>query len=118
MELSNFTMQVLKNFASINSNIVIHPGNTIMTVAEAKNILVSATVEETFHQEMGVYDLAEFLWPDDKELSTFFRHEKYIPPPPEEEEKVVVEHVVTRTSPPWKVTYTKSKFQSLRITPN
>lgn len=63
-------------------------------------------------------DLAEFLWPDDKELATFFRHEKYIPPPPEEEEKVVVEHVVTRTSPPWKVTYTKSKFQSLRITPN
>lgn len=64
-------------------------------------------------------DLAEFLWPDDKELTTFFRPEKYIPPPPpEEEEKVVVEHVVTRTSPPWKVTYTKSKFQSLRITPN
>lgn len=61
MELSNFTMQVLKNFASINSNIVINPGNTIMTVAEAKNILVSATVEETFPQEMGIYDLAEFL---------------------------------------------------------
>ena len=61
MELSNFTMQVLKNFASINSNIVIHPGNTIMTVAEAKNILVSATVEEMFPQEMGIYDLAEFL---------------------------------------------------------
>jgi len=62
-------------------------------------------------------DLAEFLWPDDKELSTFFRHEKYIPPP-EEEEKVVVDPIVIRISPPWKVTYTKSKFQSLRITPN
>lgn len=61
MELSNFTMQVLKNFASINSNIVIHPGNTIMTVAEAKNILASATVEETFPQEIGIYDLSEFL---------------------------------------------------------
>lgn len=61
MELSNFTMQVLKNFASINSNIVIKPGNTIMTVAEAKNVLASATVDETFPQEFGIYDLSEFL---------------------------------------------------------
>ncbi len=61
MELSNFTMQVLKNFASINSNIVIKPGNTIMTVAEAKNVLASATVAETFPQEFGIYDLSEFL---------------------------------------------------------
>lgn len=61
MELSNFTMQVLKNFASINSNIVIKPGNTIMTVAEAKNVLACATVAETFPQEFGIYDLSEFL---------------------------------------------------------
>jgi len=61
MELSNFTMQVLKNFASINSNIVIKPGNTIMTVAEAKNVLASATVDETFPVEFGIYDLSEFL---------------------------------------------------------
>lgn len=61
MELSNFTMQVLKNFASINSNIVINAGKTIMTVAEAKNILASADVEEMFPQEIGIYDLSEFL---------------------------------------------------------
>lgn len=61
MELSNFTMQVLKNFASINSNIVIKPGNSIMTVAEAKNVLASAQVSETFPQEFGIYDLPEFL---------------------------------------------------------
>jgi len=61
MELSNFTMQVLKNFASINSNVVIKPGNTIMTVAEAKNVLGSATVPETFPQQFGIYDLQEFL---------------------------------------------------------
>lgn len=61
MELSSFTMQVLKNFASINSNIVIKPGNKIMTVAEAKNVLGSAIVAETFPQEFGIYDLPEFL---------------------------------------------------------
>lgn len=61
MELSSFTMQVLKNFASINSNIVIHPGNVIKTMSEAKNIVGHATVTETFPQKFGIYDLSEFL---------------------------------------------------------
>ena len=61
MELSNFTMQVLKNFATVNSNVVIKPGNTIMTMAEAKNVLGQPTVSETFAQKFGIYDLQEFL---------------------------------------------------------
>lgn len=61
MELSNFTMQVLKNFATINSNVVIQPGNCIMSMAEPKNILGQATVLETFPQQFGIYDLQEFL---------------------------------------------------------
>lgn len=61
MQLSSFTMQVLKNFASINSNIVIKPGNEILTMSEAKNILGSAKVSETFEQQFGIYDLSEFL---------------------------------------------------------
>ena len=61
MELSNFTMQVLKNFATVNSNVVIKPGNTIMTMAEPKNILGQATVTEDFPQQFGIYDLQEFL---------------------------------------------------------
>jgi len=61
MQLSSFTMQVLKNFATINSNIVIKPGNEIMTMSEAKNILGSAKVSETFGQQFGIYDLSEFL---------------------------------------------------------
>lgn len=61
MELSSFTMQVLKNFASINSNIVIQPGNVVTTMAEARNVLGSANVAETFEQTMGIYDLSEFL---------------------------------------------------------
>lgn len=61
MELSPFTMQVLKNFASINSNIVIHPGTEITTVSEAKNIVGKANIDETFAQQVGIYDLPEFL---------------------------------------------------------
>jgi len=61
MELSNFTMQTLKNFSSINPNLVIHPGKTIMTMSEAKNILAQATVPEEFDRTFGIYDLSEFL---------------------------------------------------------
>jgi len=61
MELSNFTMQTLKNFSSINPNLVIHPGKTIMTMSEAKNILAQATVPEEFDKTFGIYDLSEFL---------------------------------------------------------
>lgn len=61
MELSSFTMQTLKNFSSINPNLVIHPGKSIMTMSEAKNILAQATVPEEFDRTFGIYDLSEFL---------------------------------------------------------
>jgi len=61
MQLSSFTQQVLKNYATINSNIVFRPGNVIMTMSEAKNILSQATVPEAFANEFGIYDLPEFL---------------------------------------------------------
>ena len=61
MELSSFTMQTLKNFSSINPNLVIHPGKSVMTMSEAKNILAQATVPEEFDRTFGIYDLSEFL---------------------------------------------------------
>lgn len=61
MKLSSDTLAVLKNFASINSNIVFRGGSTVKTMSEAKNILASATVAEDFPAEFGIYDLNEFL---------------------------------------------------------
>jgi len=61
MKLSSDTLAVLKNFASINSNIVFRGGSTIKTMSEAKNILASANVTEDFPSDVGVYDLNEFL---------------------------------------------------------
>ena len=61
MKLSSETNNILKNFAAINSNIVINTGNEIKTIAEAKNILGKATVNETFDTSFGIYDLNEFL---------------------------------------------------------
>lgn len=61
MEINTNTVNILKNFAAINSNIVIKPGNKLMTISEAKNVLAEATVTETFDKTIGIYDLQEFL---------------------------------------------------------
>jgi len=61
MKLSKHTIDIFKNFASINQNLLIHPGNMIDTRTVAKNIYVQATVDDVFEQEFGVYNLAELL---------------------------------------------------------
>jgi len=61
MELSDRTLSVLKNFASINSNIVFVEGNELKTISVAKNILAKATLDESFPSTFGIYDLNEFL---------------------------------------------------------
>ena len=61
MQISKETLEVLSNFASINPNISISPGQQLKTIAEAKNIMASAEITEDFPQEFGIYDLNEFL---------------------------------------------------------
>lgn len=61
MKLSNETIATLKNFASINSNLVINVGSTVKTISEAKNILATAHIKESFDTSFGIYDLNEFL---------------------------------------------------------
>lgn len=61
MELSENTLSVLKNFSSINQNILIRSGNTIKTISEARNVLATAEVTEEFPRDFGVYDLNEFI---------------------------------------------------------
>ena len=61
MELSDRSLQVLKNFSGINPNIIIKSGNTIRTQAEATNILATATVDQSFPKDFGIYDLNEFI---------------------------------------------------------
>lgn len=61
MELTENTLQVLKNFSSINQNILIRQGNTLKTISEARNILAKATLDVEFPQDFGIYDLNEFI---------------------------------------------------------
>ena len=61
MKLSEDTIAVLKNFATINPNLVIKPGQKLKTIAESKTIMAEADIVEDFPNEVGIYDLNEFL---------------------------------------------------------
>jgi hypothetical protein len=61
MKLSNNTLTLLKNYSTINGNLVVKEGNKILTISDKKNIMSSAEVEESFSQPFGIYDLNEFL---------------------------------------------------------
>lgn len=61
MKLSKETIAIMKNFAQINSNLLIKPGKQLTTISAAKSVYASATVPEVFDTQFGIYDLNEFL---------------------------------------------------------
>jgi len=61
MRLSKETFNILKNFAVINSNILIKPGNLLRTVSMGKNIYAEAKVSEEFDTQIAIWDLNKFL---------------------------------------------------------
>ena len=61
MKLSDTTLATLKNFAGINSNIVLNSGNVVKTMSESKTIMSSARIDEYIPSQIGIYDLSEFL---------------------------------------------------------
>jgi hypothetical protein len=61
MKISDKTFDVLKNFATINSSIMVRAGNVVRAVSEQKNILAKAVVDESFPQQFAIYELNRFL---------------------------------------------------------
>ena len=61
MQLSGDTRDVLKNFSTINQNLMVKSGNTINTKSAMKNIVAKATIPDSFSDEFAIYDLNEFL---------------------------------------------------------
>jgi len=61
MRISEGTMDVLKNFSTINPSLAFKQGNIIRTVSEQKNILAQAVVEDAFPVDFAIYELNQFL---------------------------------------------------------
>ena len=55
MKLSKTTLELLKNFATINTNLLVKSGSSLSTVSASKSILAKGTIEESFPQEFAIY---------------------------------------------------------------
>jgi hypothetical protein len=61
MKLSEHTLAILKNFAGINSGVVLQEGNIQKTINHEQVILFEAQIQDSFPEKVGIYDLNQFL---------------------------------------------------------
>jgi hypothetical protein len=61
MQLSKNTLEVLKNYATINESLFVKSGNMLRTVSKGKTVLAEATVDETFPSDFGILELNQLL---------------------------------------------------------
>lgn len=61
MKLSDRTVGVLKNFATISPSLIVEPGNVIRTISPRRGVVARAEVAETFPKSFAIYNLAQFL---------------------------------------------------------
>lgn len=61
MKLSAKTIQILKNFSSINPSIMFNAGNVLSTISPLKTVMARAQIDETIEKDFGIFDLNRFL---------------------------------------------------------
>jgi hypothetical protein len=91
MKLNTRTIQVLKNFASINPSIQFSEGTNLKTISPNKTMMAKAKLEDIIPSTFAIYDLSRFLGV----VSLF-----------EDPEYQIDERMVNIASPGRKVSYT------------
>jgi hypothetical protein len=61
MKLSKDTLNLIKNYASINGNLVLKPGKKLSTIHIQNKIFSFATIDEDFPVQFPIYDVNELL---------------------------------------------------------
>jgi hypothetical protein len=61
MKLSENTIEVLKNFSTINQGLIVKKGSHLKTLSTNKNIKAEADIAEEFTQDFAIYDLNKTL---------------------------------------------------------
>ncbi len=61
MRLSEKTLEILKNFTTINQSLFFKQGNTLRTISVMKNVLAEAEIDEHIPRDFAIYDLPQFL---------------------------------------------------------
>ena len=61
MKLDNRTVQVLKNFSTINPSLLFTKGKTLTTVSPSKTTMARAVIGEEIPSSFAIYELSRFL---------------------------------------------------------
>ena len=61
VQLSKKTIDLLRNFSTINKSILIQPGKFLQTMSVNKNIIAMGQIAENIPEQMAIYDLPLFL---------------------------------------------------------
>ena len=61
IQLSKKTIDLLRNFSTINKSILIQPGKFLQTMSVNKNIIAMGQIAENIPEQMAIYDLPLFL---------------------------------------------------------
>ena len=61
MQLSKDTVDILKNFSAVNTNLVIKPGKSFSTVSPSKDFMAEYTGADDFTKKVCIFNLNEFL---------------------------------------------------------
>ena len=61
IKLSKATIDLLRNFSTINKSILIESGKFVQTMSVNKNIIAMGTIREQVPHDMAIYDLPLFL---------------------------------------------------------
>lgn len=74
MKFSAKTLQILRNFSTINQSVVFKPGTVITTLSPTKSVMARATVDTQFESSFAIWDLPNLLGAltlfEDPELSS------------------------------------------------
>lgn len=61
IKLNVRTLDILKNFSTINKSMVFKPGQEISTLSHGRKILARATIEQNIDNAFAIYELSKFF---------------------------------------------------------
>ena len=61
MKFNARTIQILRNFSTINESLIFKPGNQLKTISQTKTIMARANIDQAIDSTFAIFDLPQFM---------------------------------------------------------
>lgn len=61
MKFNSKTLQILRNFSSIEQSMTFVPGDVLRTISRSKTVMAMAKIDTEIEQSFAIYDMSQFL---------------------------------------------------------